>query len=104
MLRSDRGSEYLDSEFIDYLIENGIVSQLTAPGIPPHNGVAERRNRMLLDIVWSIMSYSTLPNSFWGYALQTAVDILNVVPSKTVPNTPMELWNGQKPSLRHYRI
>ena len=31
-----------------------------------------------------ILSYSTLPNSFWGYALQTAVYILNVVPSKSV--------------------
>ena len=26
VLRSDRGSEYMDSKFIDYLIENGIVS------------------------------------------------------------------------------
>ena len=40
VLRSDRGSEYMDSEFIDYLIENGIVSQLTTPGTPPQNRVA----------------------------------------------------------------
>ena len=51
-----------------------------------------------------MLSYSTLPNSFWGYALQTAVYILNVVPSKSVPKTPLELWNGRKPSLRHIRI
>ena len=84
ILRSDRGGEYLDSEFTNYLIENGIVSQLTAPGTPPQNGVAERRNRMLLDMVRPMMSYSMLPNSFWGYALQTAPDILNIVPSKAV--------------------
>ena len=36
--------------------------------------------------------------------MKTAVDILNVVPSKSVSETPLELWNGQKPSLRHYRI
>ena len=81
----------MDSEFTDYLIENGIVSQLTAPGTPPQNVVAERRNRTLLDMVRSMMSYSTLPNSFWGYVLQTAADILNVVPSKAVQKTPMEL-------------
>ena len=50
------------------------------------------------------MSYSTLPNSFWEYALQTTADILNVVPSKAVQKTPMELWCGRKPSLRPYRV
>ena len=51
-----------------------------------------------------MLSYSTLPVSFWGYALQTAMYILNDVPSKLVPQTPHELWNGQKPSLQHLRI
>ena len=64
-LRSDRGGEYLDSEFEDYLLEHGIVSQLTALGTPQQNGVAERRNRTLLDMVRSMMSYSSLPPSFW---------------------------------------
>ncbi|KAL8507073.1 hypothetical protein ACS0TY_017816 [Phlomoides rotata] len=50
------------------------------------------------------MSYSDLPNSFWGYALETASHILNLVPSKSIPKTPSELWNGRKPSLRHLRI
>ena len=81
----------MDSEFTDYLIENGIVSQLTAPSTPPQNKVAERRNRTMLDMVRSMMSYSTLPKTFWSYALQTTVDILNVVPLKAVQKTPMEL-------------
>ena len=102
--RSDRGGEYLDTEFTDHLIENGIVSELSTPGDPQLNGVAERRNRTLLDMVRSMISYSSLPVSFWGYAIKTAVDILNVVPSKSIPKTPLELWNGRKPSLRHYRI
>ncbi|KAL8464914.1 hypothetical protein ACS0TY_034412 [Phlomoides rotata] len=42
--------------------------------------------------------------SFWGYALETAAYILNLVPSKSVPKTPSNLWTGQKPSLRHMRI
>ena len=84
VLRSDQSGEYLDSEFTDYLIENGKVSQLTVPGTPPQNGVTEQRNRTLLDMVQSMMSYSMLPNSFWGYALQTVTNILNVVPSKVV--------------------
>ena len=63
-LRSDRGGEYLDTEFKDHLIGHGIVSQLTEPGTPQQNGVAERRNRTVLDMVRSMMSYSSLPLSF----------------------------------------
>ena len=50
------------------------------------------------------MSYLTLPISFWGYALNTAMYLLNLVPSKSVPKTPVELWNGCKPSMRHLHI
>ena len=103
-LRSDRGGEYLDTEFKDHLLEHGILSHLTAPGTPQQNGVAKRRNRTLPDMVRSMMSYSSLPISFWGYSLQTTVYILNVVPSKSIQKTPLKLWNGHKPSLRHFSI
>ena len=99
ILRSDRGGEYLSADFMGYLSENGIQSQLSAPGMPQQNGVAERRNRTLLDMIRSMMSFSGLPIFFWGYALDTAMYILNHVPSKSVPMTPRELWYGRKPSL-----
>ncbi|KAL0327884.1 UNVERIFIED_CONTAM: hypothetical protein Scaly_2221000 [Sesamum calycinum] len=50
-LQLDRGGEYLSGEFIDYLKENEILSQWTPPGMPQLNGVAERRNQTLLNIV-----------------------------------------------------
>ena len=103
-LRSDRGGEYLNNDFEEFLIEHEIRSQLMAPGTPQQNGVAEMRNRTLLDMMRSMFSYSSLPSSFWGYALQTAMYILNVVPSKSIPKTPLELWSGRKVSLRHFRI
>ena len=78
-IQSDRGGEYLLGDFKDYLTQNEIVSQLTSPGTPQQNGVAKRRNRTLLEMVRSMKSYSTLPISFWGYALKTAMHILNLV-------------------------
>ncbi|KAL8088515.1 hypothetical protein AgCh_038337 [Apium graveolens] len=87
-LSFDRGGKYLLGEFREYLSENGIESQLTAPGTPQQNGVAERRNQTLLESVRSMMSYSDLPKSFWGHALETAAYLLNLVPSKSVPKTP----------------
>ena len=104
ILRSDRDGEYLSSEFQQYLIDNRIVSQLSVPGTPQQNGVSERRNITLLNMVRSMLSYSMLPISFWGYALRTAIYILNDVPFKSVPQTPHELWIGHKLSLHHLRI
>ena len=80
----------------------GIVSQLIAPRTPQQNGVVERRNQTLLDMMRSMLSYSSLPTSVWGYALRTAIYILNVVPSKSIPRTPLELWNDRKLSLKHF--
>ncbi|KAL6327640.1 hypothetical protein AAG906_022203 [Vitis piasezkii] len=68
------GGEYLVYEFKDYLIENGILSH----------------SRHWDTSINDELFFS--PTSFWGYALQTAVYILNI------------LWNGRKPSLRHIRI
>ena len=67
-LRSDRGGEYLFSEFRQYLKDHGITYHMSAPGQPQQNGVTERRNRTLLDMVRSMMSYASLPNFFWGHA------------------------------------
>ena len=63
-LRSDRGGEYLSQAFLDYLRDNGILSQWTPPYTPQHNGVAERRNQTLLDMVRSMMGKPDLPKSF----------------------------------------
>ncbi|KAJ9566373.1 hypothetical protein OSB04_002339 [Centaurea solstitialis] len=103
-LRSDRGGEYLSDEFDNHLMECGIVSQLTPPYTPQMNGVSERRNRTLLDMVRTMMCHSTLPMSFWGHALETAAHILNRAPTKSVENSPYELWKGKKPNMSFLRI
>jgi transposase InsO family protein len=103
-LRSDRGDEYFLGDFIDHLSEEGILSQLTAPGTPQQNGVAERRNRNLLEMIRVMMSYATLPMSFRGYALETATHLLNLIPSNTISKIPSELWTGRRPSIRYIHI
>ena len=90
-LRSDRGGEYLSYEFGLHIKQCGIVSQLTPHGTPQHNGVSERRNRTLLDMVRSMMSLTDLPLSFWGYALEIAAFMLNRATSKSIQATPYEL-------------
>src|SRR4051812_44943441 len=103
-LRSGRGGEYLSYKFGEHLKKCGILSQLTSPGTPQRNGVSERRNRTLLDMVHSMMSLTDLPLSFWGYALETAAFTLNRAPSKSIETTPYELWFGKKPKLSFLKV
>ncbi|GJX42395.1 retrotransposon protein, putative, ty1-copia subclass [Tanacetum coccineum] len=63
-LRSDRGGEYTSQDFLDHLKEHEIISHRTPPYTPQHNGVSERRNETLIDMVHSMMSKTTLPKSF----------------------------------------
>ncbi|GJY44757.1 retrotransposon protein, putative, ty1-copia subclass [Tanacetum coccineum] len=103
-LRSDRGGEYMSQEFLDHLRDHGIIAHRTPPYTPQHNGVSERRNRTLLDMVRSMMSQTTLPKSFWDYALESAARILNMVPTKKVDKTPYEVWHGQAPKLSYLKV
>ncbi|GJR85249.1 retrotransposon protein, putative, ty1-copia subclass [Tanacetum coccineum] len=48
--------------------------KLTPPYTPQHNEVSEMRNHTLLDMVRSMMNLTTLPLSFWDYALETEVE------------------------------
>ncbi len=74
------------------------------PGTPQHNGVSERHNRTLLDIVQSMMSLTNLPLSFWGYALETTAFTLNRAPSKSVDTTLYELWFNKKQKLSFLKV
>ena len=91
--------KYLSYEFGLKLKQCEIVSLLTPPRTPQCNGVSERRNRTLLDMVQSMMSLTDLPLSLWGYALEIATLTLNRTPSKSVETTPYELWFDKKPKL-----
>nr|GEV06867.1 hypothetical protein [Tanacetum cinerariifolium] len=77
-IQSDRGGEYISQEIKDYLKACGIVQQLTPLYTLQHNGVSERHNYTLLNMVRSMMSLATLPLSFWGYALESAARFLNM--------------------------
>lgn len=100
VVRSDRGGEYFGrfteagqqkGPFAMYLQQEGIVAQYTTPSTPSQNGVAERRNRTLKEMVRSMFSHSQLPEFLWGEAIRTSNYILNRVLSKAVCSTPFEL-------------
>ncbi|KAJ9547314.1 hypothetical protein OSB04_019857 [Centaurea solstitialis] len=100
-LRTDRGGEYMDPLYFQSV---GIIHETTAPYTPQQNGVAERKNRVLKEMVNSMLSYSGLSKGFWGEAMLTACYVLNRVPNKRNKTTPYELWFKRTPGLNYFRI
>ena len=74
-----------------FLAEKGIIHQTTCPNTPQQNGVAERKNRFLLEITRAIMLDSHVPTSYWPEAVATATYLANRLPTKILNlNTPIQ--------------
>ena len=104
VIRSDRGGEYESVAFSDFCAQYGIVHQTTTPYTPEQNGVAERKNRTLREMINSMLNSSGLPHNLWGEALLTANFILNRIPFKNSNKSPYEVWKGRLPSYKMIKI
>jgi hypothetical protein len=103
IVRSDRGGEYygrhtpygqVPGSFARFLQENGIVAQYSTPGKPQQNGYGAKHAKLL---------YFT--DKFVDGGIKTAAhNILNQVPSKSVPKTPYELWTSLRPTLNYLHM
>jgi len=72
---------------------------------PQQNGVAERKNRTIVEMASSILQSKDLPKQYWAEAVNTAVYILNRSPTKAVLNkTPYEAWFKRKPKVDHFKV
>ncbi|GAU43961.1 hypothetical protein TSUD_283880 [Trifolium subterraneum] len=104
MLRTDRGGEFTSNAFNEFCKSKGIKRQLTTAYTPQQNGVSERKNRTLLNIVRSMLACRNVPKSFWPEALKWAAYVMNRSPTSSVRDmTPEEAWSGVKPSVKHFR-
>ena len=92
-LQTDNGREYVNLEFEEYLLKNGIHRRLTIPYTSEQNGVAERLNRLLMMMVRCMLLAANLPWRFWGEAIFTACYLRNRCCSKSINGQiPYELW------------
>ncbi|UYV76697.1 hypothetical protein LAZ67_14001794 [Cordylochernes scorpioides] len=102
-IRTDNGREYVNRQVEDFLNQSGIKNQLTVPYSPAQNGVAERKNRSLMEMTRCMLFDSGLPQSLWAEAVTTANYLHNHIPSKATDKTPFELWTNRKPSLKQLK-
>lgn len=104
-LRIDRGGEFNSKAFEEYCVENGIKRQLIAAYTPQQNGVAERKNRSVINMVRCMLFGMKVPLRFWTEGTQYAVHILNRSPTVILGDVmPTEKWSNHKPSVDHLRI
>jgi len=59
-LRSDHGGEYFPKIFDEFCEEHGIIHERTPPYSPESNGVTERKNRTLTDLVNAMLDIAGL--------------------------------------------
>nr|ABA91121.1 retrotransposon protein, putative, Ty1-copia subclass [Oryza sativa Japonica Group] len=102
-LRSDRGGEYFSNEFASFCEEFGIIHEMTPPYSPQSNGVAERKNRTLTEMVNAMLDTAGLSKEWWGEAVLTACHVLNKIPMKHKEVTPFEEWERKKLNLSYLR-
>ncbi|XP_037497309.1 uncharacterized protein LOC119371385 [Jatropha curcas] len=77
ILHTDRAGEFTSQEFNDFYDNNGIKRQLTAAYTPQQNGIAECKNRTIMNMVRSMLSEKKVPNSFWLEAVNWTTHVLN---------------------------
>ena len=103
VVRSDRGGEYV-SPFAEFCSQNGIRHEFTAPYSPQSNGIAERKNRTLKEMVNAMLVSSGVNQNMWGDAILSANYLLNKIPHKKKDETPYELWWKRKPSYEYLKV
>lgn len=104
-LQTDNGKEYCNTEFDKYLRDNGIQRRLSVPYTPQQNGVAERKNRTLLDMARCMLLNSEMENNFWGEAILMANHIRNRSPTSSLnKEIPYEKWFGKRVNINYFRV
>lgn len=104
-IRSDNGTEYVNSTFEDFLKSKGIEHQLTVRYTPEQNGVAERTNRTIVEKARCLLQEANLDDKMWAEAINTAVYLKNRSPHKAVKDkTPEEKWTEEKVDLKHLKV
>ncbi|KAJ9520839.1 hypothetical protein QJQ45_014037 [Haematococcus lacustris] len=103
-IRTDNGTEYVNSRMREYCASKGIVHQHSAPYSPQQNGAAERLNRTIFEKARSIIHSADISLSFWAHAVKFANHVRCLLPVSGQPLTPWEAFYGVKPDLSGLRV
>ncbi|GJX40966.1 putative ribonuclease H-like domain-containing protein [Tanacetum coccineum] len=104
IIRCDNGGEFRNKEMDEFCSRKGIKREFSNARTPQQNGVAERRNRTLIEAARTMLADAKLPVTFWAEAVNTACYVQNrVLVNKSQHKTPYELFNGRSPAIGFLR-
>ncbi|GJT57393.1 putative ribonuclease H-like domain-containing protein [Tanacetum coccineum] len=102
--RCDNGTEFKNMDIIEFCGSKGIKRKYSNARTTQQNGVAERKNKTLIEAARTMLADSFLPNTFWAEAVSIACYVLNrVLVTKPHNKTPYELINGKIPIISYIR-
>jgi hypothetical protein len=105
ILRSDNGGEYTSKEFANFCKDVGIKRELTTPYNPQQNGVAERKNRTIMEAVKTMIHDQDLPMCLREEAEKIEVYVQNILSHSALGfKTPKEMFYGKKLEVIHLKI
>jgi transposase InsO family protein len=104
-IRSDNGTEFKNTQVEDFLDEEGIKHEFSAPYTPQQNGVAKRKNRTLIEMAKVMLDKYKTSDRFWAEAVNTACHATNhLYLHKLLKKTSYELLIDNKPSVSYFRV
>ncbi|KAL5568693.1 hypothetical protein UlMin_025268 [Ulmus minor] len=99
-LRSDHGKEFENTLFDDFCAANGISHEFSAPITPQHNGVVERKNRVIQEMARVMLYSKDVPKNLWAETVSTACYIINRFDSKSEKG----IFVGYSMTSKAYRV
>nr|GEV73594.1 Gag-Pol polyprotein [Tanacetum cinerariifolium] len=104
-VRTDNGTEFKNKTLAKFFAKVGITQQFSAARTPQQNGVVERRNRTLVEVARTILTFANLALFLWAEAIATACFTQNhSIIHKRFDKTPYELMNKRKPNIKFFRV
>ncbi|KAH9715535.1 Integrase catalytic domain-containing protein [Citrus sinensis] len=104
-IRSDHGGEFENHAFEIFCNDFGIEHQFSSPRTAQQNGVVERKNRSIQEMVRTMLNENSLPKYFWAETVNTACYVLNrVLIRPNLNKTLYELWKHRKPNISYFKV
>jgi transposase InsO family protein len=104
-VRSDNGSEFRSTNVEEFLDEEGIKHEFSAPYTPQQNGVVERKNRTLIEMARTMLDEYKTQDIFRAEAINTACHAINrLYLHKFHKKTSYEIITGKKPKVSYFRV
>nr|KYP76442.1 Retrovirus-related Pol polyprotein from transposon TNT 1-94 [Cajanus cajan] len=101
-IQTDNGVEFSMSQ---YFSSKGIIHQTTCIETPQQNGIVERKHQHLLNVTRALLYQSSLPSSFWSFALLHATLLINCIPTPFLLNkSPYEMLHSHPYGISLLRV